>query len=94
MVATRISRALAAAAALVAAAACAHRGGEPFTRVSIEDVERMLAQPDVFVVDANTAEVFRRNHLPGARRWKSAPAASLLPAEKDRPIVFYCASPS
>ncbi len=87
------SRAWALAVA-VAAAGCAHRGGEPFETVSIEDVARMLASPEVVVVDANTPEVFRRNHLPGARHWKSAPAAQVLPAEKDRPVVFYCASPS
>jgi rhodanese-related sulfurtransferase len=93
MVVTKVSRALAASAALLAAAGCA-RQGEPFAMVSIEDVEGMLGQPDVVIVDANTPEVFRRNHLPGARHWKSAPAAELLPPEKDRRIVFYCASPS
>jgi rhodanese-related sulfurtransferase len=78
----------------VLALACARGGGEPFATASLDEVERMLANPGVVVVDANTPEVFRRNHLPGARRWRSAPASQLLPAEKDRPIVFYCASPS
>jgi rhodanese-related sulfurtransferase len=91
MVVSRMHRAAAAAALL--AAACARRS-EPFESVSLDEVERMLGEQDVVVVDANTAEVFRRNHLPGARLWKSAPAAELLPAEKDRRIVFYCASPS
>lgn len=94
MALTKIPRALAAALPLVALAACAHRGGEPFAIVSLDEVERMLGQPDVVVVDANTAEIFRRSHLPGARHWKSAPPAQLLPPEKDRRIVFYCASPS
>jgi rhodanese-related sulfurtransferase len=92
MALTEVSRALAAAALL--ATACAARQGEPFEIVSIDEVEKMLGAPDVVVVDANTPEVFRRNHLPGAIHWKSAPAAQLLPAEKDRRIVFYCASPS
>jgi rhodanese-related sulfurtransferase len=92
MVVTRIHRAVAAAAAFLAAA-CAHRS-EPFATVSIEEVEELLGEPDVVVVDANTPEVFRRNHLPGARHWKSVPPDRLLPAEKDRRIVFYCASPS
>jgi rhodanese-related sulfurtransferase len=80
--------------AALLALACARGDREPFATASIDEVERMLADPGVVVVDANTPEVFRRNHLPGARRWKSAPAAQILPAEKDRPIVFYCASPS
>jgi rhodanese-related sulfurtransferase len=84
--------ALAAAAAMLAGAACSR--GEPFATVSVDEVEKMLGAPDVVVVDANTPEIFRRNRLPGARRWKSAPAAELLPAEKDRRIVFYCVSPS
>jgi rhodanese-related sulfurtransferase len=94
MATMRISPGLVAATALAALGACADRGSEPFSEVSIEEVERMLGQPDVLVVDANTDEVFRRRHLPGARHWKSAAPPQVLPAEKDRPIVFYCASPS
>jgi hypothetical protein len=87
--------ALAATAALAALAACAHRGGaDPFALVSIEETERMLARPEVVVIDANTPETFRKHRLPGAVFWKSAPLAQLLPAEKDRPILFYCASPT
>jgi rhodanese-related sulfurtransferase len=92
MLSMRPWRALATAAAMLAGAACSR--GEPFETVSVDEVEKMLGAPDVVIVDANTPEVFRRNRLPGARRWKSAPAAELLPAEKDRRIVFYCASPS
>ena len=91
----RIRRALAAAGALLAVVACAgERKGEPFSLVSMDEVERMLGQPDVFAVDANPDDVFRRNHVPGARWWRSAPLAQLLPAERDRRLVFYCASPS
>jgi rhodanese-related sulfurtransferase len=83
------------AAALVALAACAHRSGaDPFTLVSIEETERMLTQPGVVVIDANTEDTFRKHRLPGAVFWKSAPLAQLLPAEKDRAVLFYCASPS
>jgi rhodanese-related sulfurtransferase len=95
MMVTRSLRALVVSAALVALAACSHRtGAEPFATVSLDEAERMLAQPGAVVIDANTAETFRRHHLPGARFWKAAPLAQLLPAEKDRPVVFYCASPS
>ena len=90
MVTRRIRLAVAAAGALFAVLACA---GEPFTIVSADDVEKMVGKPDVFVVDANPRDVFVKNHVPGARWWRSAPLAQLLPADKERRLVFYCASP-
>lgn len=98
MVTSRIRRILATAGAIAAVVACAgektDRKGEPFALVSVDEVEKMVGQPDVFVVDANPEDVFRKHHLPGARWWRSAPLAELLPAEKERRLVFYCASPS
>ncbi len=92
---SRIRTAVAAAGVLLAVAACAgETRKEPFALVSMDEVERMLAQSGVFVVDANPKDVFQKNHLPGARWWRSAALAQILPAEKDRPVVFYCASPS
>jgi rhodanese-related sulfurtransferase len=89
------SRAVAASAALLAAVGCAHRGGsEPFALVSLDAVEAMLGKPNVVVVDANTRETFEKHHLPGARYWRSAPLAQLLPSDKAAQLVFYCASPS
>jgi rhodanese-related sulfurtransferase len=95
MAVPQLSRALIASLVLAAAAGCSHRAAaEPFTLVSVDEVERMLAQPDVVVIDANTAATYRKHHLPRAVFWKSAPLEQLLPAEKARPVVFYCASPS
>lgn len=94
MVTRRIRLAVAAAGALFALLACAGDArGEPFTIVSMDEVEKMVGKPDVFVVDANPQDVFVKGHVPGARWWRSAPLAQLLPADKDRPLVFYCASP-
>ncbi len=91
----RIRRVVAAAGALLAVAAFAGEAkGEPFSLVSMDDVERMIGKPDVFVVDVNPQDVFRKNHVPGAHWWRTAPLAQLLPAQKDRSLVFYCASPS
>lgn len=90
----RIRYALAAASALVAVVACAGEGrGDPFSLVTVDDVAAMVGKPDVLVVDANPEDVFRQGHVPGARWYRSAPLAQLLPARKDRPVVFYCASP-
>jgi hypothetical protein len=92
---SRALLAVAAAAALAAAAACAgQKTGEPFGILSVDEVEKLVGTPRAFVVDANPEEVFRRNHLPGARWWRTAPLAQLLPADKDRTLVFYCAAPS
>jgi hypothetical protein len=75
-------------------ACAANRSREPYSLVGMDEVERMLSQPDVAIIDANTRETFRKNHLPGARYYKSAPLAQVLPADKSTRLVFYCASPS
>ncbi|HET8542079.1 MAG TPA: rhodanese-like domain-containing protein [Anaeromyxobacter sp.] len=83
------------AAAALAAACTANRSGEPFTLVTLDEVERMLGDPGVAIVDANTPETFRAGHLPGARWYREGPSlASVLPADRTRRIVFYCASPT
>ncbi len=93
-------RPLAAIALLLALAAAAvlgcagSRAGDPFALVGIPEVERMLSEPGVAVIDANPRDVFERNHLPGAKHYKSAPFAEVLPADKATRLVFYCASPS
>jgi 3-mercaptopyruvate sulfurtransferase SseA len=81
-------------AATASVACAANRTHEPFALVGVDEVQRMLSQPDVVVVDANPKDVFDKNHLPGARYYKSAPFAEVLPADKTTRLVFYCASPS
>lgn len=94
MITGRIRLAVAAAGALFAVLACAgDRKGEPFTTISMDEVQGMIGKPDVLVVDANPLDVFVKGHVPGARWWRSAPLAQLLPADKGRRLVFYCASP-
>jgi rhodanese-related sulfurtransferase len=91
---SRIRSVVAAAGALLAVFALA--GGnqaEPFALVAMDEVERMVGKPDVFIVDANPEDVFRKNHLPGAQWYRSKPFAQLLPAQKDQRLVFYCANP-
>jgi hypothetical protein len=77
----------------VATLAAERKKDEPYRLVSIDQVEQMLGRPDLVLVDANPQDVYRKNHVPGARWWRSKPLAELLPAERDRPVVFYCASP-
>lgn len=86
------------AAPLLAAAlaACTSRGsGEPFTIVTVDEVERMLGDPRVAIIDANTPESFRKAHLPGARWYREGPSlAAVLPEDRSARLVFYCSSPS
>jgi Rhodanese-like domain len=81
-----------AAAAMLACAA--NRSRDPYSLVGVDEVQKMLSAPDVAVIDANSKETFEKNHLPGARYYKSAPFAEVLPADKSTRLVFYCASPS
>lgn len=85
---------LALAAAPALGCAGNRSAGDPFALVGIPEVERMLSEPEVAVIDANPKDVFQRNHLPGAKHYKSAPFAEVLPAGKTTRLVFYCASPS
>ena len=91
LVAIAFLAALAAAATLACAAS---RSRDPFQLVGVDEVQKMLSEPDVAVIDANPKDVFEKNHLPGARHYRSAPLAEVLPADKSMRLVFYCASPS
>jgi hypothetical protein len=83
--------ALAAAAVL----GCAGKGArDPFAMVGIDEVQRMMSEPGVAIIDANTRETFEKHHLPGAKHYKAAPFAEVLPPDKGTKLVFYCASPT
>ncbi len=84
-----------AAAGAVAFAALGARAlaADPFQLVTVDQVERMLSAKDVAVYDANPAEVFEKNHLPGARFVGPDFGAKALPSDKATRLVFYCANP-
>jgi rhodanese-related sulfurtransferase len=67
---------------------------EPFQMIPVDEVERMLGQPDVVVLDANNRDLFEKHHLPGARFITSKTLAEALPKDKAARLVFYCASPT
>jgi hypothetical protein len=89
---SRIRIAVGLAAALLALGARAG-GKDPYGTLSMDQVEKMLGLPNVVVIDANHDDVYKKNHLPGAV-FMQGPLAKLLPADKGRTLVFYCASPS
>ena len=64
---------------------------DPFGRFTVNQVERRLNQPNVYVFDGNSPETYVEHHLPGAVRINHKDiTASVLPANKDATLVFYC----
>ncbi|HUD71076.1 MAG TPA: rhodanese-like domain-containing protein [Dongiaceae bacterium] len=91
----RIRPFLAGAALLLAFAASRPVGAadepEPFKRLSIHQVEKLLGQPKVHIYDGNSAETYARNHVPGAVNLHSSDIKEgVLPADKGATLVFYC----
>jgi len=71
---------------------CSHKAAEP-TTVTVDQVDQEIARGQVQPVDAN-GEVTRKHEgvLPGAILLSDSEAFQLseLPADKSRPLVFYC----
>jgi len=64
---------------------------EPFKRMSIKEVEKMLGQPNVFIYDGNSDETHEKGHVPGAVNLYSGNIKEgVLPADKDATLIFYC----
>ena len=66
---------------------------DTFGRFTVDQVERRLGQPNVYVFDDNPSDVYAENHLPGAVRLDSKDIKEgVLPADKNATLIFYCAS--
>jgi len=64
---------------------------DPFGRLTVDQVERRLGRPNVYVFDGNTSETYAENHLPDAVRINHKDiTASVLPQDKDATLIFYC----
>ena len=63
---------------------------EPFGRLSVDEVERLLGRKDVRIVDVNGEAVYAKAHLPGAVRLDLSAVAGALPADKAVTLVYYC----
>ena len=64
---------------------------EPFGRFTVNQVERRLGQPDVYVFDGNRPETYVEHHLRGAvllNHKDITPGA--LPQNKGATLIFYC----
>jgi len=78
------------AAACLAGAAPARAAEEPFGRLSVDEVEKLLGQKDVRIIDVNGEEVYAKAHLPGAVRLDLSAVVGALPADKALKLVYYC----
>ena len=64
---------------------------DPFGRLTVDQVERRLGKPNVYVFDGNSPETYAENHLPGAVRLNHKDiTAAVMPADKDATLIFYC----
>ena len=65
-----------------------------YKTLPIDEFEKVIAQPDVIVVDVRTPEEYAEGHIPGAINidWKAghfAEQAEVL-LDKDKTIALYC----
>ena len=79
--------------AVVMATAAAPRPNQGFAHVSVDEVEKFLGKPGVYIFDVNVPEIWAEHHLPGAIHVKDAKLKRYLPADKHAILIFYCPEP-
>ena len=79
--------------AVVMATTAAPCPKEGFAHVSVDEVERFLGKPGVYIFDVNVPEIWAEHHLPGAIHVKDAKLKRYLPTDKNAILIFYCAEP-
>ncbi len=60
--------------------------------LTVDEVEAMSAKGELDVFDANGEGRFKRGHVPGAKWVGHDLDVRVLPADKDRRLVFYCSN--
>lgn len=61
---------------------------------SAQALKEKMASSDVVVIHALDAENFKKAHVPGATNVDyEQMTVEMLPADKSRPVIFYCAGP-
>ncbi len=67
---------------------------EEFKFISTEDLSKGIQEKNLFVVDCNSEETFKKNHIPGALHIDvTALDSKILPLDKNTSLVFYCKNP-
>jgi rhodanese-related sulfurtransferase len=64
---------------------------DAFGRLTIDQVNELIAKKDGFIFDNNSKETYAKGHVPTAK-WVAFNdlSAADLPASKDAKLVFYC----
>jgi rhodanese-related sulfurtransferase len=79
---------------LISLAACGYvkeKMSDDLPKISIDALASALQEKAVTVIDNNTDETYRKNHIPTAVHMDPSEAgASVLPADKSASLVFYC----
>ena len=61
-------------------------------QISIFEAEKLHERPEVTFYDVNTLEIWADGYIPGAIFFNVGNWKKLLPADKNAPLVFYCAN--
>ena len=64
----------------------------PYQEATLDQVQGWVAAKTAIVYDVNDADLFRKNHVPGARHLEGKGWTATLPAEKGARLVFYCSN--
>ena len=66
---------------------------EPFKRLTVDEVQKRLMDPNVRIYDGNSDDVYREGHIAGAVHLLSKDIKEgVLPSDKNTPLIFYCHS--
>src|SRR5438094_847309 len=64
---------------------------EPFKRLTVQEVKKLISDPSVHVYDGNPDDLYLKSHIPGAVHLFSKDIKEgALPADKGAMLVFYC----
>jgi rhodanese-related sulfurtransferase len=89
----RLVRSLAFVALTITAACSRHQNSAAISTVTVDQLDRMLANHECRAVDANGETTRRRmGIIPGAVLLRDMDAVDQLPADKTTGLVFYCAN--
>src|SRR5262245_38558622 len=66
---------------------------EPFKKLTVDQVDKLLSQPGVYVYDGNRDQLYLDGHVPGAVHLFSKDIKEgSLPSDKNSTLIFYCHS--
>lgn len=69
---------------------------ESFPLINKAELKEVAGKPNAFIIDVNSEDSFKKNHVPGAIHFGSHKKdfAKMLPKDKNTLIVAYCGGPA